>query len=98
MWLLAFSGIVLIIVITLIAVGTAMQEPAKKVAPNANANCSKPKPCRYCSSMPCQCAQVLPGQVRCPICGVNAVQASPASGISNCCGCQRAFRCPGSVL
>jgi hypothetical protein len=96
MWLVAFSGIVLIIIITIIAVGKSMEKP--KVAPNENKKCAPPQPCKLCTGMPCQCAQVLPGQVRCPVCGINSVQASPASGISNCCACQRAFRCPGSVM
>jgi ribosomal protein L37AE/L43A len=48
--------------------------------------------------MPCQCAQVLPGQTRCPVCGLNGIQQTEAAGIQNCSGCRRAFRCPGCLL
>ena len=50
MWLVAFSGIVLIIIITIIAVGKSMEKP--KVAPNENKKCAPPQPCKLCTGMP----------------------------------------------
>lgn len=54
--------------------------------------------CGLCNELPCQCAQVLPGQTRCPVCGLNSIQQTGAAGIQNCSGCRRAFRCPGCLL
>ncbi len=57
----------------------------------------KANDCDECSSNPCKCSEVLPGQSRCPKCP-GALGSSVIGGIMNCDKCGRHFRCPGCLL
>ena len=57
----------------------------------------KANDCDECSSNPCKCSEVLPGQTRCPKCP-GALGSSVIGGIMNCDRCARHYRCPGCML
>jgi hypothetical protein len=57
----------------------------------------QPNPCDECGMNPCQCAQILPGQTRCPKCDASSLMPS-LPGITSCSSCQRNYRCPGCLL
>jgi hypothetical protein len=54
-------------------------------------------PCDECGINPCQCAQTLPGQTRCPKCDSSSLMPS-LPGITSCSSCHRNYRCPGCLL
>jgi len=56
-----------------------------------------PTPCNQCGTMPCQCAQVLPGQSQCPMCP-GLLGKTSVSGAVGCNSCNRVYRCPGCLL
>jgi hypothetical protein len=58
---------------------------------------STPSSCDECGMNPCQCAQTLPGQSRCPKCDSSSLMPS-LPGITSCSSCQRNYRCPGCLL
>ena len=64
--------------------------------------CNGPPPqsssnCDECDMSPCQCAQTLPGQTRCPKCDSPSLLPS-LPGMTSCSNCHRNYRCPGCLL
>jgi hypothetical protein len=62
--------------------------------------CNGPPPsssCDECGMSPCQCAETLPGQTRCPKCDSSSLMPS-LPGITSCSTCNRNYRCPGCLL
>jgi hypothetical protein len=53
--------------------------------------------CDECDMSLCQCAQVLPGQTRCPKCDASSLTPT-LPGITSCASCHRNYRCPGCLL
>ncbi len=97
MWILAIASIAFLAIVMMMIIGSYA---SKSQTGNGAAvtRCGPSGNCCQCNSMPCQCAQILPGQTRCPVCGLNGIQPTAAPGIQNCSGCRRAFRCPGCLL
>ena len=61
--------------------------------------CQKPKPtnCNRCGHTPCQCAHILPGQTKCPMCPGD-LKRSVGAGMGRCTSCNRSYRCPGCQM
>ena len=98
--LLGIALAILLAVIGLILLNRVLALPAAAAA--ADNDSVAPASCNQCGQLPCQCAQILPGQTRCPMCpsGSSAANLSPTAlpGVQCCGRCRRAYRCPGCLL
>jgi hypothetical protein len=93
MILLAVIGLILLNRV-LAAAAADSNDSSKAALPVAPTNCNQ------CGQLPCQCAEVLPGKTRCPMCSAGSASLGPTAvpGVQCCDHCRRAYRCPGCLL
>ena len=99
--LLGISLAILLAVIGLILLNRVMAMKADDSDSDSDSDCpnTTPASCNQCGQLPCQCAQILPGQTRCPICpGRGNLGPTALPGVQCCDRCRRAYRCPGCLL
>lgn len=96
--LLVISLLILLAVIGLILLNRLTADAGKATDSSGSSLPDAPTNCNQCGQLPCQCAEVLPGQTRCPMCPSADLGPTAVPGVQCCDRCRRAYRCPGCLL